>query len=189
MNLLAHFWLADHTDTSAAGQLLGDHVKGRLKDARLDPAIREGVRLHRRIDAYCDDHRVHRTLRGHFAPPLRRYAGIIVDIGLDHALARGWPGFSDEPLAQFAARMAAQVAREWPTDAPVAAPPRRGLARTLTGYADADGIERALRSVGGRLRRTNPLSDALPALMAEYADFERNLPDLLHALERHVERA
>src|SRR5690625_4336633 len=86
MNLLAHLWLADRSHTSAAGQILGDIVKGRVSEGHFQPAVTRGIRLHRLIDSSCDAHKVHRDLRRSFSPPMRRFAGIIVDIGFDYAL-------------------------------------------------------------------------------------------------------
>lgn len=188
MNLLAHLWLADRSDTSPAGQILGDIVKGRLaeNETQFGIAIDKGIRLHRRIDSQCDDHWIHRDLRRRFDPPLRRYAGIIVDIGFDHALACGWANYSQEPLTQFAKRAAHHIQSEWPSNAPTSAPDTMGLSRLLAGYAEPAGIERALQSVAHRLRRRNPLADALPALLNEYHAFEQGLPTLLAALEQTV---
>lgn len=187
MNLLAHLWLADRTATSAAGQILGDLVKGRVERLGFDAAIDRGIRLHRRIDALSDDHPAHRALRARFGPPLRRYAGIVVDIGFDHALAKRWHDYSAEPLTGFAHRMARATLAEWPLEATVAPPPVDGLADTLVGYGKPRGIQRALTAVGRRARRRNPLSDALPALLAENVGFEARLPELLQALEQDIE--
>ena len=90
VNLLVHLYLAERTGTSAAGQILGDMVKGRL-DGRHGAAVERGIRLHRGIDRVSDDHEAHRAMRRRFPPPLRRYAGILVDIGFDYSLARAWP--------------------------------------------------------------------------------------------------
>ncbi|HET7314600.1 ACP phosphodiesterase [Salinisphaera sp.] len=186
MNLLAHLWLAERTDTSAAGQILGDIVKGRIDAPRFDARTDEGIRLHRAIDSTSDAHPAHRELRERFRSPLRRYAGIIVDIGFDHALARRWPDYSAEPFAVFARRIAARVAAEWPNDAPAGPPDVQGFAGMLSGYADARGIERALTAVGRRATRRNPLAAALPALLAEYPGFVERLPRLLTRLEAEM---
>lgn len=183
MNLLVHLRLADRSDTSAAGQILGDIVKGRIDRPRFDPHTDHGIRLHRAIDSASDAHPAHRELRERFHPPLRRYAGILVDIGFDHALARSWHEYSNEPLETFALRLAARVANEWPAAAPVPAPDVNGFARMLVGYTAPGGIDRALASVGRRATRRNPLAEALPALMSEYKGFAARLPVLLAALD------
>lgn len=188
MNLLAHLYLAERSATSAAGQILGDIVKGRLDALRFDARTDQGIRLHRRIDAISDADPAHRAVRGLFVPPLRRYAGIIADIGFDHALARNWSAYRNESLADFAARMAARVAREWPAEAPVPAPRPERFAALLVGYTEANGIGRALSAVAQRAKRRTPLNNALPALLAHYDQFAAHLPGLMSRLHTDVER-
>jgi len=179
MNLLAHFYLADLTATSAAGQLLGDRVKGRL-DGRLDADIERGIRLHRAIDSFTDSHRLTADLRRRFAPPLRRYGGILVDIGFDYCLSRDWTRYSNTPLPTFARQVVNQARREWPATAAPA--PDTGLARALATYGQPHGLQCALDSVDRRLRRPSPLPEALPALMAQQthlqAAFDVFFPEL-----------
>ena len=187
MNLLAHLLLADRSNTSFAGQILGDEVKGWLDD-RFAPATRHGIRLHRTIDRHSDDHSLHRELRQRFHPPLRRYAGILVDIGLDHALARQWATFHDDSLSEFADRAQARVIAEWPDDAPFSADRLKGLSIVLVGYAQPNGIKRALDSVARRLRRRNPVGNGLPELLALNDAFDTSIDPLLADLERAVRR-
>ena len=144
MNLLAHFLLAEHSQTSYAGQVLGDMVKGRL-DTRFPPPIRTGITLHRHIDSVSDSHPLHRAMRNRFPPPFRRYAGILVDIGFDAGIARAWPAYSDQSLADFAAQAQRRVIDEWPDAAPGEGRRMTGLAGVLSGYARDEGIQRALR--------------------------------------------
>lgn len=186
MNLLAHLWLADRSHTSAAGQILGDIVKGRLDRQQFGPELRAGIRLHRLIDSCCDAHEAHRNLRHSFKPPFRRYAGILVDIGFDHALALNWADFSAEPLPTFAGRLATTVFEEWPRAAPVSAPDPGRLARVLSNYTTAGGIDRALVSVGARLKRPNPLNRALPVVLSRSDQFAAGLPPVLEALENEI---
>jgi len=186
MNLLAHFLLADYSNTSYAGQVLGDMIKGRLDD-RFPVAIREGIALHRRIDRLSDDHSAHIDMRRRFAAPYRRYAGILVDIGFDASLVRAWSDYSDMPLSRFAAHAEARVRDEWPAAAPGPARRMRGLADVLTGYATANGLQRALDSVAGRLRRANPVAEALPLIQAQQPAFDRALTPLLRDLTADIQ--
>ncbi|GAB3686074.1 acyl carrier protein phosphodiesterase [Salinisphaera aquimarina] len=185
MNLLAHFYLAQCSGTSYAGQVLGDVVKGRLDD-RYSAAISQGIRLHRHIDRFSDDHANHLALRNRFEPPLRRYAGILVDIGFDFSLARAWPAYSDQSLATFASQTEQRVRAEWPDAAPFDNSRMQGLAGILAGYDKPEGLQRALDSVARRLRRANPVSDALPELLMQRDAFDDALPALLSDLEHLV---
>lgn len=181
MNLLAHLYLAELSDTSAAGQILGDMVKGEL-DGYYDSRTEAGIRLHRRIDSFTDRHPVPAQLRRRFAPPLRRYAGILIDIGFDHCLARRWRSYCDRPLAQSARQMVTRARSEWPPNAPIPSQRLAGLDHAIAGYVQPAGLQRALDSVARRLRHDSPLPAALPALLAEYdamaAGFETYFPQL-----------
>ncbi|MBH02744.1 MAG: hypothetical protein CMP08_01235 [Xanthomonadales bacterium] len=190
MNWLAHLWLADKSHTSAAGQLLGDEIKGRIDPATspLGQTVARGIVIHRRIDRLADDHRLHRALRRLFTGSHRRYAGIVVDIGLDHALARVWPTLNDEPLEAFTARLCTQLVREWPCRAVGrSAPESAGFSRLLTGYTRASGVARALRHVEQRLRRPVDLVPLTDTVVAHRGRFEQAigpiLDDLLEAIE------
>ena len=100
MNYLAHLYLADDTDDSLIGNLLGDFVKGR-PGPHFNDGIVAGIRLHRRIDAFADAHAVTRRSRSRIGSRMRRFAGIIIDVCYDHFLARHWSTFSDKRLAVF----------------------------------------------------------------------------------------
>nr|WP_218163483.1 ACP phosphodiesterase [Marinospirillum alkaliphilum] len=79
-------------------------MKGPLKGdypAELEAAIQ----LHRRIDAWTDQHPQPGKARGRFQPELRRYSGIVLDVFFDHCLAAHWQDYADEPLMQFTQRV------------------------------------------------------------------------------------
>ncbi len=189
MNILAHLYLADRTRTSAAGQILGDMVKGPL-DGRYPAEVEHGIALHRRIDSFTDWHPITTDLRRRFEPPLRRYAGILVDIGFDYCLASNWRGHSTITLEHFAPAAVARVQRQWPAQAPIPASRLNGLGAVLVAYRRPAGIQRALDSVGRRLKRDDPLGGALPRLLDEQAylaaGFEQFFPELCHYVEEQA---
>jgi acyl carrier protein phosphodiesterase len=158
VNFLAHLLVAHRTGTSAAGAILGDIVRG--SDLSTYPAdIQRGIRIHRRIDALTDRHPVLHGHRQAFSPESRRYAGIVLDLVCDYSLAQDWPSHSDEPLATFCARSAAQVAAasEWFELAGGQPPNAPGFTELLRSYATVEGIERALRRTSTRLREPSGL--------------------------------
>lgn len=183
MNHLAHALLAGADDAILLGSLLGDFWRG-APDRGWDDGVRHGVLLHRRIDVYTDSHPVVAAARARFEPPFRRYAGILIDMYFDHALARDWQRHAAEPLAAFSRRIGALLAanRGW-------LPP--GLNR-FARYADQHGlyaayaqratIERALAGIGTRLRRPNPLAAAGPALWAQAPALDAAFDDFFPGL-------
>ena len=100
MNFLAHFHLAWPDEHLVLGGLEGDFHKGNLPGA-LPAALLKGVTLHRAIDAYTDNHAQVKALRENFPSGLRRFAGILIDLGFDHFLTRHWDSYSAIPLADF----------------------------------------------------------------------------------------
>tara|TARA_R110002110_G_C13470513_1_gene720830 strand:+ start:72340 stop:72969 length:630 start_codon:yes stop_codon:yes gene_type:complete len=100
MNFLAHFHLAWPDAGLVAGGLEGDFCKGPLC-GKLEAGIERGVKLHRAVDAFTDNHPLVAQLRTELPSPLRRYAGILIDLSFDHYLTIHWSMFSALPLAEF----------------------------------------------------------------------------------------
>ena len=169
MNHLAHALIAEHTGTSIVGNLMGDFVKGPLEDGAWDAEILRGLRLHRRVDAWTDEHPLFHRSRMRLGPELRRWSGILVDLYWDHVLAREWDTLAGEPLGPFADRVTSELTAARPIL------PGRMLrfvefmtaSRLLEAYARTEGIRGALEGMSMRMRRGNPLAEAavdLPAL-------------------------
>ena len=183
MNHLAHVFLAGTQADAQLGGLLGDFCHG-APDPEWSQTVRSGIVLHRKIDVYTDSHPLIVAARSLFHAPLRRYAGILLDMYFDHALARNWPRFSAEPLAARSARtldlLAANAAWLPPDLNRFAQYMRsRGL---FTHYAQRTTIEDALGGISRRLRHANPLADAGPALWQREVQlndvFEEFFPEL-----------
>ena len=94
MNYLAHLYLAEDSDESLLGNLLGDFVKGRLEE-QYSPEIIKGIKTHRKVDAYTDFNQNFLACKKLLRPDRRRFAGIIVDMSFDHFLAKNWADYSD----------------------------------------------------------------------------------------------
>lgn len=195
MNHLAHAWLAGTGDVEfALGSALGDFVHG-PPDPAWPTARRAGLRAHRAIDHYTDAHPEVVAARRLFHPPLRRYAGIMLDVWFDHLLVQAWPHLvPDDPLPDFCTRWLAML------DAHATALPepfRRFLAfmhahALPAAYGDPATLNLVFHAMARRLSRPSPLADALPALQARARDlqprFNAFLPDLVaHARGLHPE--
>ena len=184
MNHLAHVFLAGPDTDLQLGGLLADFWRG-APDPAWRTAVRTGVALHRKIDSYTDGHPVVVRLRDCFEPPFRRYAGILLDIYFDHALARRWSAYSSEPIDAVSARALNLVDenRDWlPPDLLRFAGYMR--ANGLFGaYARREMIEAVLIGVSRRLRHANPLAEASPAVWANVESldvgFEEFFPELV----------
>lgn len=166
MNHLAHLALADGTPDSIVGNLLGDFVKGD-PDGRYPRAVVRGIRLHRAVDRFTDEHPAVRRALARFPRAHRRFAGIALDMAFDHFLAARWQ--REDPRGFEAVRhhaYAVLTARE----ATLPERFRRILPSLrdddwLGSYARFQGIAHALERMAGRLSRPNPL----PALADDIA--------------------
>lgn len=173
MNHLAHALLAGDDPDWRLGGLLGDFVHGPVPSG-LRTGVEHGIRLHRAIDVYTDAHPVVVALRGRFAAPFRRYAGILIDVWFDHVLAREFARWCDTPLATFSDSvidLLQQHRDELPPDLQRFAfyMERAGLP---AAYADSAVVGRALAGIGTRLSRANPLDQSLPVLQALDAELQ-----------------
>ena len=184
MNHLAQAFLAGADGEVVLGGLLGDFWRG-APDPHWPARIRAGVVLHRRIDVYTDNHREVAAARALFAPPLRRYAGILLDVYFDHVLATDWPRHAREPLAALSARVEEllRANEDW---LPARLNRFAGYfrqAELFEAYADREVIERVLAGLSQRLKHDNPLASAGPALWEREAElgavFARFFPDLV----------
>jgi len=189
MNFLAHCLLPDRAVLSThpdliAGGFIGDFIKGPVPDG-LPAALADGVRLHRRIDAYSNLHPGIRTSCDRFSAELRRYAPIFVDVVADHLLARHWQRFHPLALETFTAGTYACI-RPHLDQLPVEGQRffhYMSEHDLLANYRHTAAMERALCSITRRLSR--PVSDArmladvharLPELEGDFLDY---FPDLI----------
>ncbi len=188
MNYLAHLYLAGPSEAELVGALLGDFVKGRVPD-RLDEGLRNGIVLHRKIDAFTDAHALTLVSRQRFSRGRRRFAGIIVDVVYDHFLARHWRRYSESSLSDFAGsvyrvlhanlhrfsgrghRMVARmIGQDW-----------------LTGYHSLASIGDALDGVSARLQRPNALRGSLEEVRSSYAGLEADFLGFFPELDRFAQ--
>jgi acyl carrier protein phosphodiesterase len=86
MNFLAHAYLSFRQPTILVGQMISDFVKGK-KQYDYPEAIQLGIRLHRAIDEFTDNHVATHEAKQYFRANYRLYAGAFIDVVYDHFLA------------------------------------------------------------------------------------------------------
>ena len=185
MNFLAHALLAGDDPADRIGGLLGDFVKGPLP-AGLPPGLAAGVALHRAIDSFADTHPAFVRSRQRISAARRRVGGVLVDLFYDHLLARDWAEHSAGTLAQYTARIYANV-EDFIDDLPPAAREVAALMQHndwLTAYANIDAVGNAIERMAiHRMRRANALPGGIDEFLGDPAgfdaDFRAFLPDAL----------
>jgi acyl carrier protein phosphodiesterase len=187
LNYLAHFQLARHSDGGLLGALLGEYIKGPLRGAW--PAEWEqGIRLHRRIDAFSDRHDSRLQFAEALPAEYRRYAGIVFDVWCDYLLSRHWNRFEAQRLDIFAARVYALLEQHMAELPPPAARMARRLIEydVLCIYGEWETVRGALARIGERFSRANPLARAGDELGDYLPLAERLFLDLYPALDAHA---
>lgn len=96
MNYLGHALLSFGDAELLTGNMIGDHVKGKLALEHFPGRIRQGLVLHRAIDTYTDNHAAIARAKVWFRPEYGLYAGAIVDSLFDHFLANDAHYFPSE---------------------------------------------------------------------------------------------
>jgi len=193
VNFLAHCLIGQSCERAVArdlggaliaGGFLGDFVKGRVPET-MPTTLALGVRLHRRVDAFSNDHPGIRTSVRRFPPELRRLAPVLVDIMADHFLCQRWSDYHETSVTRFSHQVYAVTdqARNW---LPVSGQRFLALARErdlLARYGEWQVTRRALGSIFRRLNQTH-LEQHLEAVTADLlpdlqADFDGYFPDMV----------
>ena len=189
MNFLAHLLLSGPIEAPSyadvvLGNFIADAVPGRQFETYL-PAVQAGIRLHRAIDSFTDQHPVvRRSTRRLREAGYGKYAGVISDMFLDHFLARHFAEFSPEPLSDFARRnYALLTARR--AEMPARMQHMLGYMvqhNWLLGYAETAGLARALGGLSRRASAGSGMETAAEELLRQYAayeaDFQEYFPQL-----------
>lgn len=189
MNYLAHFYLADPDQELMFGNYIGDGVKGSdLK--RFSEPVARGVRFHRFIDTYTDQHPEVLAAKELFYPTQRKFSGVVVDVLFDHLLARKWDAYHEATLPAFASRCY-EVVASMQEDLPHRSERfyQYMLANDLlTHYATREGIEKVLSGMDYRTKFTSNMVDAMNATPETFEQlsihFERFFPDLVEACQK-----
>jgi acyl carrier protein phosphodiesterase len=86
MNYLAHAYFSFDNAAILTGNMISDYIKGK-KQFDYPVAIQKGIKLHRAIDQYTDEHAATKAIKQIFSPTVRLYGGAFADIVYDHFLA------------------------------------------------------------------------------------------------------
>lgn len=169
------------------GNFMADAVKG--KDLSAWPSgLRVGIRMHRRIDSYTDNHPLTLIGRERLRARCGKYAGVALDLIYDHAIASNWALLRAEPLHTFAQRMYHLLGTH-----ALLMPERTQhmlgyMTRHdwLTSYATTAGIGRAIAGLAARVPGGAVLLGAEVELQAHHQEFAEECLLFLPQLQAHL---
>jgi len=194
LNYLVHLYLAEPSDESLLGNLMGDFVKGPL-DERFPPDIASGISLHRHIDSFAHTDPVFRGSKDRLDRSFGYFRPILVDIFYDHILARDWSHYSSMPLEAFAEGVydALERHRDSLPQGLRDVAPRMIRHNWLVSYRNEETIQRVLNRISQRLSRSNPLPEGFGEWRQHRegltSDFARFLPRAQHSAQRFLSRS
>lgn len=187
MNFLGHLLVSGNAPLTIVGNFMADAVKGRDLSG-WSAGLQTGIRMHRRIDSYTDNHPLTLKGRERLRSHCGKYAGVALDLFYDHAIASRWQELSAEPLPVFAQRMY-HLLEEHALLMPERTRhmlPYMVENDWLTSYADIAGITRALKGLSTRVPAGAALLGAESVLEEHHAAFEQECMLFLPQLEHHL---
>jgi acyl carrier protein phosphodiesterase len=187
LNFLAHLLLADDSDASRIGNLLGDFTRGPLDELAkvYPPEVVRGIFMHRAVDRYTDSHSAFKRSRAQLNPERRRFAGIIVDLIYDHFLSVHWEKFSTIRLEDFCQQAYRELEAhpEWQAGRLSEVLPVMKRENWLMRYSSIDGMRLTMSEVSQRSPRISKMAHGIDDLLENYDALEEHfmdfMPDLL----------
>jgi len=169
MNILAHLYLSGGINDIMFGNFIGDFVKGN-QYLHYPEQIQTGIKLHRYIDSFTDQHYLHKQTRDRFRPKYRLFSGVVVDILYDHYLASNWEDYSKINLSNFAQEAYGYILNkeELLPDELKKIAPIMITNNWLELYKSKQGIKRVLEGMSRRTSLPNEVDFAMQIFESEY---------------------
>lgn len=193
MNLLAHAYLSFEQPEILVGNMISDYVKGK-KQYEYPDGIQQGIRLHRAIDHFTDQHPATQTGKQVFKSAVGLYSGAFMDVVYDHFLALDENELSEQDWQPYTENVYSQLQQnvQFLPERFAAQVPHMSAHNWLYNYRYRVAIE---KSFGGLVRRAKYLNDHLEAfkifednydfLRISYASF---FPDVKKFAESELAR-
>ncbi len=165
MNFLAHFYLAFGNEDHLVGQFIADAVKGN-KHETYTTEVQNGIKLHRKVDSFTDTFPALLALRAEIRPHTGLLSPIVLDLLMDHQLAKFWHDYNTLDLDKFAT-----LTYESLNKRKEIFPERMQYTLEfmtkhdwLSNYANVEGISRSITGLSKRVTRGEQMLAILPYL-------------------------
>ena len=194
MNFLAHIFLSGHQPHLIVGNFLADYIKNK-EVALLPRPVQEGIRMHRKIDAFTDLHPMVRLSVQRLRPAHGKFAPVVLDICYDFVLVKNWKRYTDEDIHDFTRYVYAVL-----TEHIFLMPnylqerlPRMIADDWLVKYGTEAGLRFTFERMKLRTKYPRYFAGAVDNFLKNYNDFEKEFnsffPDLMAAVSDWEERS
>lgn len=173
MNYLAHAYLSFNNPQILVGNMISDFVKGK-KQFDYSPLVQKGIKLHRSIDNFTDEHPATKEMKKVFKPVYGLYAGAFADIVYDYFLANDKKEFATEEALQQFSQNTYTLLEEQLQNTPLMFQQMFPYMKThdwLSNYRSKWAIQ---KSFAGMSRRAKYISESDTA----FNIFENNIPQM-----------
>lgn len=189
MNYLAHAMLSFGNAEILTGNLIADHVKGKLALEKFPAGIRNGIVLHRKIDEFTDNHPAVARAKILFRPEYGLYSGAIIDCLLDHYLATDPKFFkTEETLLKFTEDTYSMLDGQaiWFPPSFASYFPHMKEHNWLYGYRTVTGMQRSLNGLQRRAAHMLPAENAYKIFIVHYYHLAQCYYELIDDLVKFV---
>lgn len=191
MNFLAHIYLSGENTDIQAGNFIADAVKGNQIE-QYAPLVQKGIRLHRAIDTFTDQHPIVLQSTERLRESQKKYAPVAVDIFYDHFLAKNWLTYHKENLYNYTQNFYARIKQE--TNLPDkirALLPYMIRQNWLYNYQKMSAIKQVFEGMNKRAKFASNLLQAPKTLEenyeAFYQDFTSFFPEIVDFAKKWLE--
>ena len=191
MNFLAHIYLSGENTALQTGNFIADAVKGNQFE-QYAPLVQKGIRLHRAIDSFTDQHPIVLQSTERLRESQKKYAPVAVDIFYDHFLAKNWLAYHKEDLYNYTQNFYARIRQEANLPAKIQTLlPYMIRQNWLYNYQKINAIKQVFEGMSKRTSFASNLLDAPKALEENYEafqqDFEGFFPEIVRFVKNWLE--
>lgn len=191
MNFLAHIYLSGENADIQTGNFIADAVKGNQFE-QYAPLVQKGIRLHRAIDSFTDQHPIVLQSIERLRESQKKYAPVAVDIFYDHFLAKNWQAYHQEDLYSYTQDFYTRIRQEaeLPTKIQTLLP-YMIRQNWLYNYQKMSAIKQVFEGMSRRTKFASNLLQASEALEENYEafqqDFENFFPEIVNFTKKWLE--
>ncbi|MDO6800829.1 acyl carrier protein phosphodiesterase [Wenyingzhuangia sp. 1_MG-2023] len=186
MNFLAHIYLAGTNKETILGNFIADSIRGN-KFHHYSDGIQYGIKMHRAIDVFTDEHPIFRQSKRRLDNKYRLYKGVIIDLIYDHFLAKNWQQYSDIPLDIYSQSFYQLLYKEFDIlpEKTKHLLPYMSQQNWLYKYRTLQGIGEIMHDMNVRTRGISKMNEAIVDLRENYPIFEKDFTLFFDELQKY----
>lgn len=186
MNFLAHIYLAGTNKETILGNFIADSIRGN-KFHHYSDGIQFGIKMHRAIDVFTDEHPIFRQSKRRLDNKYRLYKGVIIDLIYDHFLAKNWQQYSDIPLDIYSQSFYQLLYKEFDIlpEKTQHLLPYMSQQNWLYKYRTLQGIGEIMHDMNVRTRGISKMNEAIVDLRENYPIFEKDFTLFFDELQKY----